>query len=120
MADDRTALFVRVPTALATDLDERSRASGRSKQDLVSELLAADGPDDSASRGRRSDVLDLEGVAAMLRVDPAEVMQRVAAGDFPARRFGVTWRFSRSAVLDWLDGNDPIEDRPTGFPTSGV
>ncbi len=120
MADDRTALFVRVPTALATDLDERSRASGRSKQDLVSELLAAEGTDEPTTRGRRTDVLDLDEVAAMLRVDPADVMQRVAAGDFPARRFGVTWRFSRSAVLDWLDGNDPIEDRPTGFPTSGV
>ena len=118
MADDRTALFVRVPTALATDLDERSRASGRSKQDLVSELLAADGADEP-TRSRRTDVLDLDEVAAMLRVDPADVMSRVAAGDFPARRFGVTWRFSRSAVLDWLDGNDPIEDRPTGFSTTG-
>ncbi len=31
------------------------------------------------------------------------------------RRFGEAWRFSRSAVIAWLAGTDPVTQRPTGF-----
>ena len=52
MAEERAALFVRIPASQARRLDERARALGRTKQDLVSELLASSlAPDRVRTRG---------------------------------------------------------------------
>lgn len=116
---ERTALFVRVPSELAADLDSRAQRSGRSKQDLVTEMLS-DAPAAAAERARidrdgNDDILNLDEVAALLRVDPSDILERITDGGFPGRRFGQTWRFSRAAISAWLAGTDPIEDRRTGF-----
>ncbi len=63
------------------------------------------------------EILDLSGVAALLRVSEASILDRVAHGGFPARRFGPDWRISRTAVTAWLHGTDPTTDRSTGFAT---
>jgi len=114
MTADRTALFVRVPTALAAELDARARSAGRSKQGLVTELLEG-GTAASPLTGETGEVLDLAEVAELLRLGEDDVIERIASSDFPGRRFGSTWRFSRAAVLSWLAGSDPVTARPTGF-----
>lgn len=119
MGEERTALFVRVPTSLATELDTRAESLGRSKQAMVTDILTngiADSPNADHGDHMVADVLDLEEVAAMLRIETSEVMERIESGNFPARRFGeANWRFSRQAVSAWLAGTDPVNDRRTGF-----
>jgi hypothetical protein len=110
---DRAALFVRLPSQLASRLDAQVEAAGRSKQAVVSDLLAAQL--DVHVGTMDEEVLDLAETAALLRVDESEVLRRIGNGDFPARRLGDSWRCSRAAVLTWLAGTDPLTPRPTGF-----
>lgn len=113
MSNERAPLFVRLSAPLAAELDQHIRAAGRTKQAVVEELLASQlrvavHPDDE-------EILDLPAVAAMLRVTEAGVLDRIANGDFPARRFDTEWRASRTAVIAWLHGTDPVSERSTGF-----
>ncbi len=50
------------------------------------------------------EVLDLQETAQMLRVAPGVVRELAESHRIPARRIGNDWRFSRSALLDWLKG----------------
>jgi excisionase family DNA binding protein len=50
------------------------------------------------------EVLDLRETAEMLRVAPDVVRELADSHRIPARRVGDDWRFSRSALLDWLKG----------------
>ncbi|MEX6428419.1 helix-turn-helix domain-containing protein [Ferrimicrobium sp.] len=124
MPENRTALFVRIPVSRARQLDSRAHALGRTKQDLVNDLLesalvpgevsaAEDGPRDTPD-----EVLTLAELAELLKLDDDAVLVRVHSGELPGRRFGSEWRFSRRAVLDWLDGHDAPERRPPGFAGS--
>jgi excisionase family DNA binding protein len=61
------------------------------------------------------DVLTLDELAQLLKLDPDTVMVRVDAGELPGRRFGDQWRFSRRALLAWLDGSDTPQRTPPGF-----
>jgi hypothetical protein len=119
VSDDRTALFVRLPAPLLGRLEARIRAEGRTKQSVVEQLLASQlnvAVDVEATDEIHDDeILDLAGTAALLRVDEGDVLARIAEGDFPARRFGEAWRCSRTAVLAWLAGTDPVGRRATGF-----
>lgn len=112
--DIRSPLFVRLPASLLTRLDDRIQDEGRTKQAVVEDLIAnqLDAPADD-------EILDLPGVAALLRVDESAVLDRIRDGDFPARRFDDGWRCARSAVLAWLAGTDPVTPRATGFVSSG-
>jgi hypothetical protein len=114
MADPRVPLYVRIGAGEAIALDRHVRATGRSKQAVVDELLsaldvglprsaAATSP--TAPNPDAGDVLTLDELAAELRVEPADVLARVPDG-LPGRRFGEHWRFSRQAVLRWLEGSD--------------
>ena len=112
MPEPLTALFVRVPESLASELTARSQAQGRSKQAVVTELLSGGvghTPVDPA------EILDLDQTASMLGVSPADVLERIEDGSFPARRFGSNWRCSRAAVLTWMAGTDPTAHRQPGF-----
>ncbi len=98
-------------------LEEVVRAAGRSKQDLVTDfidlqLVARDGV---SAKDVNADILTTEEVCAFLRVGLAAVEERLRAGDIPARRFGVEWRFSKAAILRWLDGNDTSDHRAIGY-----
>lgn len=126
---DRAALFVRVPTELMEAVDARVRATGRTKQALVTGLiesgLVESGlrvepalPHERSGPGidPAADVVcDLDEIAALLRVDPDDVVARVANDDLPGRNIGGQWRFSRAAVMRWLEGADRPDRAPTGF-----
>jgi excisionase family DNA binding protein len=49
------------------------------------------------------EVLTLEQAAALLQVEPGEVRKLAESGDLPCREIGEEWRFSRSAVMKWLE-----------------
>lgn len=117
MADERIALFVRVPATTASRLEEVVRAAGRSKQDLVTDFidLQLNAFDSVASKDSGTDILTTDEVCAFLRIDLAAVEERLRAGDIPARRFGTEWRFSKAAILRWLDGNDAGDHRAIGY-----
>jgi excisionase family DNA binding protein len=120
MSQERVPLFVRLPQEQAAELDRLTQATGRRKQQLVSELLAdrlAVGRIDLRDRRGEDaeEVLTLDEVAALLRVPPNEVRARAVHGDLPGRRFGDEWRFVRAAVLAWLANgpgeSDDLDDR---------
>lgn len=121
MPEARSALFVRIPAAQARQLDSRAHALGRTKQDLVADLLATSldpavpSQPDQSQGGAPDDVLTLDELAGLLKLDADAVMVRVDAGELPGRRFGDQWRFSRRAVLAWLDGSDMPGRAPAGF-----
>lgn len=117
MNDELTALFVRVPKGLAEELSAVAEQTGRTKQSVVTELLASgtSSAENHSVPRDLDDVLDMAGVCALLSVGPDDVLKRLADGDFPGRRLGSDWRFSRSAVMAWLAGTDPVTDRPVGF-----
>ncbi len=56
---------------------------------------AQDVPDD--------DVLDISGVVRLLRVGRNKVYDLVARNEIPHRRLGKQIRFSRAAIMRWLD-----------------
>jgi excisionase family DNA binding protein len=118
MPSGLTPLFIRLPRAQAALLDGLAAQSGRSKQHLVSELVAqglSPGAHMSPGRvevstrttpGSGDEVLTLEEAATLLKLPPDAIRDRAEHGDLPARRFRHEWRFSRAAVLDWLEHGD--------------
>jgi excisionase family DNA binding protein len=111
MGEDRIPLFVRLPSHQTAALERLVQSTGRRKQQIVSELLA-----EQLEVGRidihedpqaiTEEVLDLEEVAALLRVSAETVEQQIHDGALPARRFGREWRFARAAVLAWLGAGE--------------
>lgn len=113
MSDDRVAVSARVPASLARKLEAKMSAEGRTKQAILQELI-----EHELDPGANGDILDLPTVADMLRVSQDAVLDRIRQGDFPARRFGDEWRCSRTAVLAWLDGTDPVPQRGSALRLS--
>jgi excisionase family DNA binding protein len=118
---DRTALYVRIPTAQAEKLDRAAFALKTSKQDLVAGLVSCYGDVDTLRRvtvettadglsiGHASfrafpppDVLTVPQLAEWLQVGEAAIAELAEAGELPGRRLAGEWRFARDAVLDWL------------------
>jgi excisionase family DNA binding protein len=78
-----------------------------------------DGPESDAAPGRgpfrpdvgnaafetvlAPEVLSLEDAAELLQVAPHDLQALAVAGELPGRKIGETWRFSRAAVLRWLE-----------------
>ena len=113
---DSAPLFVRIPQAQADALDRVAFESRRTKQSVVSDLLGRyiasageGGPTigHHSFRPHDSEVLTLEGVAELLRVDAAAVEELARGGELPGRLIGGEWRFARSAVLAWLAAPAP-------------
>jgi excisionase family DNA binding protein len=120
---DMSALFVRIPQDQARALDRQAFETGRSKQAIITDLLASSihgqpprGAQPATAGEQRigwhsfrpfeSDVLTLEGVAELLAVEPEIVAELAERGELPGRRIGGGWRFARAAVLDWLAAAD--------------
>jgi excisionase family DNA binding protein len=118
---DRTALYVRVPTAQMDRLREAAHLLKRSKQDLVTSLLHTYGdldtlrkvtvetPDDRLTVGHAEfrpfappEVLTIAQLAEWLQVDEAAIAALADDGELPGRKLGGEWRFAREAVLAWL------------------
>ena len=47
-------------------------------------------------------MLTLEELAELLSLDVESTRALAERGELPGRKLGEEWRFSRSAVLDWL------------------
>jgi len=55
-------------------------------------------------------VLNVEEAAELLRLSPYTVRELARTGKIPARKVGKEWRFSREALLRWLEGNDEPQE----------
>ncbi len=103
-------LYVRLPAEDADRLSAVAATSGRSKRQIVGDAvrdhLAREG---DLQVGRLvlteppAEVLTSAEAAALLRVEEAVVEEAAERGELPARRLGGAWRFSRAALLAWLD-----------------
>jgi excisionase family DNA binding protein len=67
---------------------------------------AASGAGSAESASGPGGVLDLSEVAALLKVDETAVQTLAESGELPGRRIGDQWRFSRGAVLRWLEASE--------------
>ena len=81
-------------------------APGRSSvalQDPISDDAIT--PDVVAGNGnvRHDDVLDVRAAAQLLRLGRNTIYEMVARNKIPHRRFGRRIRFSRAAIMRWLD-----------------
>lgn len=57
-------------------------------------------------RGRDPDVLTLTQAARLVGVSDDRLKTEVDAGRLAGRRLGRTWRFSRAALMAWLESRD--------------
>jgi excisionase family DNA binding protein len=111
------AIYVRMPDRLAHKLDRAAERLGATKRDVVAALvdehldvegdnliLRPSGDRDVAPEGSslQKDVLTVQETAELLRVDVEDVQTLITSGELPARRLGMQWRLSRTAVLAWL------------------
>jgi excisionase family DNA binding protein len=58
-----------------------------------------------------NEVLTTEEAAALLKFKPATVRRLARERKIPARSSGRDWRFSRAALMRWLEGRDEDPDR---------
>jgi excisionase family DNA binding protein len=116
VANDRVPLFVRLPRDQAATLDHLAESTGRRKQHVVSDLLAdqlAVGRLEIVDRAGSEEVLTLEEAAGLLRLPVDTIRASALTGELPGRAFGEEWRFTRTALLTWLGGDDRAPRRPS-------
>jgi excisionase family DNA binding protein len=126
---DRRPLYVRLPNDAAEKLDRAAFEMRVAKQDLVADLVqnhlgavagtrrvVVESLDDSLTVGHHSftpleelEVLTLAEAGDLLRIEPDQLAKLAASGEVPGRKLGEEWRFTRSALLQWL-GNTDEED----------
>ena len=58
----------------------------------------------------QSPVLTVVEAAALLRIEPKALMRLAEQREVPARRVGADWRFSRAALMTWLNGDFELAD----------
>jgi excisionase family DNA binding protein len=103
-----TPLYVRLPAEETRRLERAVAATGKTKRQLVGEAVREHLGEDGLTVGRvtplepPTEVLTLPEAAHLLRLEDAAVRAAADAGELPGRRVGEEWRFSRSALLDWL------------------
>lgn len=56
-----------------------------------------------------NEVLDLKEAAALLRIHPNTLYAHASVGRVPCRKVGRQYRFIRSALERWLEGEDEAE-----------
>lgn len=57
-----------------------------------------------------AEVLNVDEVAELLRVGRNTVYEAANRGEIPHRRVGRRLIFSRSAVMEWLNGKEPANE----------
>lgn len=117
---DSQPLFVRLPAPAAEQLNRIAEANGTSKREIVTRLIL--GNDLAVGQhgfhpSPEPPVLTPGQAAELLQVDEQVVVALAEARVLPARCLGERWRFSRSAVLEWLGrGQDADQPEPHGQP----
>jgi excisionase family DNA binding protein len=132
------ALFVRLPVEQAEKLDRAAFELKVPKQQLVNALLERFSASQLArlpglEAGRRRVVVESEvddmavgshsfrpfeplevlspaEVADLLQVEESVIEELAESGEIPGRKIGDEWRFSRTAVLEWLGAVEEEED----------
>jgi len=101
-------LYVRLPETAAEKLDRAAFELRTPKQDLVAQLV-----ENHLTVGKHEffpnaveEVLTADEAAELLRSDAATVTAMAEDGTLPGRKVGDEWRFTRSALLRWLSGNE--------------
>jgi excisionase family DNA binding protein len=101
-------LYVRLPDEAADKLARAAVELRTPKQNLVAQLVQ-----DHLTVGRHEffpneveEVLTPDDAADLLRSDAATVIAMAEDGKLPARKVGDEWRFTRSALLRWLGGEE--------------
>ena len=59
----------------------------------------------NAAAAPEPEVLTLDEASLLLRISPDELARLARNREIPGRRVDKQWRFSRQALLDWLDGD---------------
>jgi len=114
MEETRKALFVRLAPAETNRLDRAAATSGKSKRQLVTEAVREHLTDDGlvlgeiALREAPDEVMTPAQTARLLKIDEPALIEAAERGELPARRLAGDWRFSRAAVLAWLDPHQPV------------
>jgi len=112
--EETVAVFARVPASAGKKLASTALELGRPKQEVLAELVDryAGMLGDEFSIGRATvandprEVLTPEELAALLQVEVATVLALATNSEIPGRQLKGEWRFSRTAVLAWLAGDD--------------
>ena len=131
MTAERVGIFVRLPARQVSQLDRAAATAGMKKQEYLSRLLndrlagtssgrvTAEATSNAIHPAGSVDVavLSLPEAAEFLRIDEARILVRAERGEIPGRHFEGEWRFSRAALLEWLQGSDRKTDGP-GFRKS--
>ncbi|MDQ3365571.1 MAG: helix-turn-helix domain-containing protein [Myxococcota bacterium] len=137
------ALYVKLPATAVGKLDRAAETLGIRKKDLVAGLVARYVDPDSQrgrselgqlSQPRRPpvatgpgpelgsysfqpyelpEVMTAEQAGQFLQLTEAAVLELAERGELPCRKLGGAWRFSRTALLDWLASAPPT---PTAKP----
>jgi excisionase family DNA binding protein len=101
-------LYVRLPDEAADKLARAAVELRTPKPILVAQLVQ-----DHLTVGRHEffpneveEVLTPDEAADLLRSDAATVIAMAEDGKLPARKVGDEWRFTRSALLRWLGGEE--------------
>jgi len=63
----------------------------------------SDGSAPPSEAAALDDVLDVEGMTRLLRIGRNTIYELVARNEIPHRRLGKQIRFSRAAIMRWLD-----------------
>jgi excisionase family DNA binding protein len=58
----------------------------------------------------QNDILNIDEAAALLGVSVKTFNKVLHAEDMPARKIGREWKFSRKALIEWVEGNHAEED----------
>ena len=101
-------LYVRLPDEAADKLARAAVELRTPKQNLVAHLV-----ENHLTVGKHDfvpnpveEVLTIDEAADLLRTDAATVTSMAEDGTLPARKVGDDWRFTRSALLRWLGGDE--------------
>ena len=100
-----TALVANYVHTASRPLPERQTPTAGGPRRLVVELGGQEPTVGHAAffPHEQADVLTIAEAAELLRVDPETVENLARSGELPGRRIGDEWRFSRSALVRWLD-----------------
>ena len=55
------------------------------------------------------EILNIDGAAALLGVSVKTFSKVLREGDVPGRKVGREWKFSRSALIDWVGSGSSVE-----------